>query len=478
MKNMRKIMVPVLAVLVTICAFTAVSFADSAQTGDASVMLDGAYLSFDQDSLPKNVNGRIMVPYRAIFESLGAEVDFDVNTKVISGSNDRLTLSMKNGDKNISVVYADGTSEVKTMDVAPYISNGRTFVPTRFVSEVMGYSVGWDSDNKTVVIIDTDAITADAREDFGLLTKVQELNGSMDQAYEIDGSLNMTADISDALTGTESPAGQPDMSVTGTIGGYVEGSNVDMNMKLSMDVDGENMTSDIQVKFDGESGDMYMKGDGITEEQQWMKFNVYDIFDQSGLDLRALLNGKTSYADMDKLLSEALAAASDSYTVDSYEELNAAYNVIKSMFGDDAFVKSGNKYTAEFDLEKIASAVSSGSGMDLSDVLEESGLGDAELTGKMVITTDSAGKAVGCDVEIRLASEEEGIEMVISAKSTKLSADVSLNMSVEDVLSMTFDMMMKLKETTATVDPSIPAGDTILDLGELFGSLLGAGAAA
>ena len=476
MKNLRKMMVPVLAVLVTICACTAVSFADSAQTGDASVMLDGSYMTFAQDSLPKNVNGRIMVPYRAIFESLGATVDYDVNTKVISGSNDNLTLSMKNGDKNISVVYADGTSEVKTMDVAPYISNGRTFVPTRFVSEVMGYSVGWDSDNKTVVIIDTDAITAGAKEDFSLLAKVQELNGSMDQAYEIDGSLNMTADISDALTGTESPAGQPDLSLTGTIGGYVEGSNVDMNMKLSMDADGEKVDSDIQVKFDGEAGDMYMKGTGITEEQQWMKFNVYDMMDQSGLDLRALMNSKTSYADMDKLLSEALAAASDSYTVDSYEELNASYEVIKSMFGDDAFVKSGNKYTAEFDLEKIASAVSAGTGMDFSDAMEEGGLGDAELTGKLVITTDSAGKAVGCDAEIRLASKEEGIEMVISAKSTKLSADVSLDMSMEDVFSMTFDMMMKLKETSKTVDPSIPAGDTVLDLSELFGSLLGAAA--
>ena len=42
-------------------------------------------------------------------------------------------------------VYIDGTA-VDFPDVKPYISNDRTFVPVRFISEQLGASVDWNSD--------------------------------------------------------------------------------------------------------------------------------------------------------------------------------------------------------------------------------------------------------------------------------------------------------------------------------------------
>lgn len=38
------------------------------------------------------------------------------------------------------------------MDVKPYITNGRTMVPIRFVCEVFGYTVKWDGTGTVPVV--------------------------------------------------------------------------------------------------------------------------------------------------------------------------------------------------------------------------------------------------------------------------------------------------------------------------------------
>jgi hypothetical protein len=39
-----------------------------------------------------------------------------------------------------------------TLNTAPYIENGTTLVPVRFVSEALGATVSWDGASKTVTI--------------------------------------------------------------------------------------------------------------------------------------------------------------------------------------------------------------------------------------------------------------------------------------------------------------------------------------
>ena len=36
--------------------------------------------------------------------------------------------------------------------VAPIIKDGRTYIPLRFVSEHLGYNVGWDGETRTITI--------------------------------------------------------------------------------------------------------------------------------------------------------------------------------------------------------------------------------------------------------------------------------------------------------------------------------------
>ena len=75
-----------------------------------------------------------MVPIRALTESFGAEVDFKDNVVTIVDGD--TTIVMTIGETTYTV-----NGEEKTMDVAPEITNDRTYVPVRFVGEALGFKV-------------------------------------------------------------------------------------------------------------------------------------------------------------------------------------------------------------------------------------------------------------------------------------------------------------------------------------------------
>jgi hypothetical protein len=94
-----------------------------------------------------NVDGRIMVPLRAIFESIGANVEWNGETKTITGTKDNNVVIMQIDNKGFAL-----NNEQKTMDVAPFISDGKTYVPVRYVAESLGCEVEWTNSPKTVNI--------------------------------------------------------------------------------------------------------------------------------------------------------------------------------------------------------------------------------------------------------------------------------------------------------------------------------------
>jgi hypothetical protein len=99
------------------------------------------------DVAPIIVNGRVLVPLRAIFEALGATVVWNANDQSIVATKGSITINLQIG----STTALNNGAQV-TLDTAPQIVGGRTLVPARFVSEALGAQVTWDATNQKVNI--------------------------------------------------------------------------------------------------------------------------------------------------------------------------------------------------------------------------------------------------------------------------------------------------------------------------------------
>lgn len=112
---------------------------------EIKVTVDGEKVDFAQK--PASVDGRTLVPMRAIFEVMGADVKWDNTTRTVTSTKGDILVAMTIDN---SVIHVNG-NEV-TLDVAPTIIDGATMVPARAVAEAFGADVTWDADTKTVII--------------------------------------------------------------------------------------------------------------------------------------------------------------------------------------------------------------------------------------------------------------------------------------------------------------------------------------
>ncbi|MFB7156935.1 stalk domain-containing protein [Lysinibacillus sp. NPDC056232] len=110
-----------------------------------TIYVDGVQLKTDQP--PVKVQGRVMLPLRAIFEALDAYVDWDRKNQTVTGIKGGTTVVLKIKSKVATI-----NGERVTLDVPAQIINGRTMVPVRFVSEALGQDVDWNSYNQIVSI--------------------------------------------------------------------------------------------------------------------------------------------------------------------------------------------------------------------------------------------------------------------------------------------------------------------------------------
>ena len=109
------------------------------------VYIDDKLLTFDVE--PQIIDGRTMVPMRKIFESLGAVVTWDEESRTVTG---------KKGDTTVNVTIDSKVlfkhSVPTTLDVAPVIVDGRTLVPARAIAESFDCKVVWVGETRTVKI--------------------------------------------------------------------------------------------------------------------------------------------------------------------------------------------------------------------------------------------------------------------------------------------------------------------------------------
>lgn len=112
---------------------------------DIGILINNEW--FITDVEPCIINGRTMLPLRAMFEKYGATLEWNDAIKTATATLDETVVTVTIGG---TTAYVNGTA--KELDTPAVIVNDRTLVPVRFVSEALGFKVDWDGEKRIVII--------------------------------------------------------------------------------------------------------------------------------------------------------------------------------------------------------------------------------------------------------------------------------------------------------------------------------------
>lgn len=441
-----------------------------------SVQLNGAYVHF-ADAHPEKVNGRVMVPFRAIAEALGAEVDY--NAGAITAKKNGQTLAFSLGGKQLTATDSVGKT-VKTvqLDTAPYKKGGRTYVPVRFFAEAFGLTVQWDQDMQTAVLYDRAALVSDIDSKFTVLNKWIKVQPSTENAR----TLRTVATIGAVYTAFDTIDGDKDYKVDVKAEILANGQAVEATVTVDLRVLASYFLDDPQaddvltaaqaallrsalsnVKLEllcnADSGNLYLKCPAVAK--------ILAIDETDNADLKALSNGAwlhINWADSTfgalfsenlKILKnntftsvgESIVASAESAVVEYelgweylYDDVAHKINNLNDLLGDKKFTASGSRYTAKLDKQNDDSGKTmTGSYMlntadgSFSGTLESRS--DSWNTTKTVLTF--SGSVQNCKLNVTCHTKNTGI----------LSLDITLT------------------TTESSVEPknAPPAGDKIVE---------------
>ena len=448
------------AALITLMALTAALTVSAlaAEPDGISVQINGKPLAFT-DAAPEITSDRTFLPFRAVLEAIGAEVGYDAETSTVSAKRDGVDLAMVLG-QNTAAVTEDGQTRTVEMDVTPYVKNGRTYVPVRFVAEAFGCNVGWDGDTRTVIIADVDALLGDATfelmDNFAAYCARQEKGRNMTMTGAL--TLNVTDKTGETLS-------KP-VSAKGSIDGVTSDTKAQLNWSLNLsglsDVLAGSAGSPLEqaaiqgivaalsnlkgeVRMDMETGMLYLSVPGVITGgtgDTWysLDLNAYQAELLGGLNMTQLTQlEEAGIRDMLTAIIQAMPL-DDSRT--SYEALSQVVSVYVDMLSDQAFTQKGNTYVAEMKLEDV---------MDMT-----------------VTLTKRGNDIVAADIKAAGSASEDGetVSFTMTEHAAPDKVTVDMDMSVEDSdISMKLTLDMNCVPTSKTPVTTLPAGVQAVPMG-------------
>jgi|GEM_PF-5952091 len=103
----------------------------------------------DEGVWPVIKNNRTGIPVRYITQHIdGATIGWNEKERKVS-----IKLGTKSIDLYVDINYALVDGKMVKLDVAPFIFNGRTMVPLRFVSESLGFETLWNAEKQEITLI-------------------------------------------------------------------------------------------------------------------------------------------------------------------------------------------------------------------------------------------------------------------------------------------------------------------------------------
>lgn len=297
-----------------------------ADTSEIHILYNDTVVEYE-DVKPVNTDGRVMIPFRAALENMGAKVDYNDSNRLVTATKGETTISFTLMDDTI-YIDNNGTKSTITMDVPMIIVEDRTLVPIRFMSNAFGMQVGWNGDTETVIIYDED----DFFDDFENVAPNVYKMITMEQPEFNSDYMEL------------------DLTLSGTLNANIvaDSSNVD-------NILGSNIKSNIQLK-DSELKDI--KFDVVVKDNM-MYFNtnlfeeIAKISDSTSLKSAALMiNDNTWYqVDINKFID---ATFQEDYMKVMLKKIFSQNNKSDSI----SLLKETFKTEGDADLTKMISLIS------------------------------------------------------------------------------------------------------------------------
>ena len=445
--------------------------------GQIGVMVNGEYVKFP-DAVPEVTGGRTMVPVRAIVEALDGEADM-AGGKVTCKANDT-SLTFTPGSSEVLVEYTGGElpgdGQIFPMDCAPYIKGGRTYVPVRFLGEILGYEVGWDGQFQTAVLLDRDELAARYDEHFTIMNRVQANRGlTMEEGknYKADVKGNLTVTAFDTLNGNQTY--KADLSASQILNS--EAANAKLSLKLSDNLrtmlkDSTSTDPEVRERLDLVLNALEDLELIVTEKGLgWLHAAALDEAAGEknvwlGLDLGAEW-GQLAFAQTgDATMGSVLAAMIDVDSVESFPTtVSPAAQLLYELYGDDKFTTSGGVSTRTIGLDNLL-ALYKDMGLTEADLAEaKAAIQEFSITMKV---DSKGGVTMACAMQTAALDGVPGLKLTMDVKQDSGNAAISMTLHIANIGEGRLTLTQTWSTTSGKPQDQPPEGAIVVDPAELL----------
>lgn len=467
--------------------------------GQINVMVNGKCVKFT-DAAPEVAEGRTMVPFRAIFESLGAEVSYE-DGKIHAALGDT-ALDLNIGSDTMTKT-GGGKAETVKMDCAPYAKGGRTYVPVRFIGEALGCDVQWDSYYNTAVITDFTALAAEIDKDFTIYNKMAAKSALTDKTQKSAGSGRADVTLFDTLNGdktgqatfsydlaasTAGASGKLEYDFTelwSLIEGYIpmplEGDSYAAeegyipkdgyaeayakNLELVKSL----MKGSLDVRVDLEKGKVYLSMPGLFEA---MGSYMEDAGVQLPKDAWLSTSMGLSDTEMDELTAMfgqvptmgrlmTVIGSSGYRAAENYDNTLKAAEAFGKLYGDANFTRKGSACVLTLTKEDLANLV----GEDDYAAVSLDALSKFEYS---LTVKDNGDMDMSCQVRVAMAGSEISLGdfMDVSVKGSTRGGktEETMDVHIKNILKATVTLQQTITETDTPPETTPPKDVLVLPL--------------
>ena len=158
---MRKLITTVAVFMLTFAIFAPATL----HANEIGVTIYGVAVDFAGQP-PTIIDGRTLVPVRAVFEALDFDVDWDQQEQMVTLARSDFEIRIIIGQPTFGIddLALEATGSVE-LDVPAQIIGGRTLLPIRALLEAVGYEVDWDGENQTVLVFAPTAVEEEEEEE-------------------------------------------------------------------------------------------------------------------------------------------------------------------------------------------------------------------------------------------------------------------------------------------------------------------------